>query len=235
MLRLAKRMAKNLANRYQERICRQEYESQVFTRFNERPIEFGFLFREIAEIYPRTILDVGTGTTALPHLLRNCGFLVTATDNIHDYWPTGMRNRHYHIIDDDITETRLTGVFDFICCVSVLEHIRRSDDAVRNMFSLLKPKGHLILTFPYSETNYIKNVYDLPGASYGKGAAYIAQSYSRKELTRWLEENPGSIVDQEYWQFWDGEYWTVGQQVIPPKKVTSKDKHQLTCVLIQKG
>jgi 2-polyprenyl-3-methyl-5-hydroxy-6-metoxy-1,4-benzoquinol methylase len=235
MLRLTKRMVKNLLNRYPEWICKQEFGSQAFTRFNERPVEFGFVFRKIGEIYPRAILDVGTGTTALPHLMCNCGCLVTATDNVRDYWPNGMLNRHYHVIDDDITETRLTDTFDLITCISVLEHIQKPDDAVRNMFCLLRPNGHLILTFPYNERSYVRNVYELPGSSYGKGAPYITQSYSRSELNRWLEGNRGAIVDQEYWRFWEGDYWTVGEQLIPPKKVTSEDKHQLTCILIRKG
>jgi hypothetical protein len=42
------------------------------------------------------------------------------------------------------------------------------------------------------------------------------------------------IVDQEYWQFWDGDYWTVGNQIIPPRKVTAAEKHQHTCILLQK-
>ncbi len=161
----AKRMIRRFIDRYPQWICRREYNAQVFTGFNERPVEFGFVFRKLAEIYPRTVLDVGTGTTALPHLMRNCGFLVTATDNVRDYWPRGMVNRHYHVIDDDITDTHLSGVFDFITCVSVLEHIQRSDDAVGNMLSLLAEGGHLVLTFPYTEQSYVGNVYELPGSS----------------------------------------------------------------------
>ncbi len=235
MLNVVKQTIKKLLNRYPKWICTQEYESQAFTRFNERPIEFGFVFKKLGEIYPQTILDVGTGTTSLPHLMRNCGCLVTATDNVRDYWPSGMFNRHYHVIDDDISKTHLKGSFDLITCISVLEHVQEPDDAIRNMFSLLKPNGSLILTFPYNEKSYVKNVYELPGSSYGKGAAYITQSYSRSELERWLKENNATIIAQEYWQFWDGNHWTVGKQVIPPMSVSPEDKHQLTCILMRKG
>jgi 2-polyprenyl-3-methyl-5-hydroxy-6-metoxy-1,4-benzoquinol methylase len=230
----AKSVVKNALNRYPQRICRQEFESQTFTRFNERPIEFAFVFRKLGEIYPRKVLDVGTGTTALPHLMRNCGFLVTATDNVRDYWPSGMHNRHYHIVDDDITKSRLDDSFDLITCISVLEHIERADDAVGNMFRLLNQNGYLILSFPYNERTYVRNVYDLSGSSYGQGAPYITQSYSRAEVERWVADSNGVIVDQEYWQFWDGDYWTVGNQIIPPRKVTAAEKHQHTCILLQK-
>ncbi len=234
MLQHAKRIAKTLLSLNPKWICKYEYTSQTFTRFNERPVELSFVFRKLGEIYPRKILDVGTGTTALPHLMRNCGCLVTAIDNIRDYWPAGMRNRHYHVIDDDITSTHISDTFDLITCISVLEHIQKPNDAIRNMFSLLKPNGHLILTFPYNERSYIRNVYELPGSSYGQGSPYITQSYSRTELTQWLDDNHASIVNQEYWQFWKGNHWTIDEQVIPPKQVNADETHQLTCILIRK-
>jgi 2-polyprenyl-3-methyl-5-hydroxy-6-metoxy-1,4-benzoquinol methylase len=169
VLKQAKSVVKRALDRYPQRICRQEFESQVFSRFNERPVEFAFVFRKLGELYPRKVLDVGTGTTALPHLMRNCGFVVTAIDNVRDYWPSGMQNRHYHIIDDDITNSRLEESFDAVTCVSVLEHIERSADAVANMFRLLNQDGHLIMSFPYTERAYVRNVYEIEGSSYGQG------------------------------------------------------------------
>jgi hypothetical protein len=35
------------------------------------------------------------------------------------------------------------------------------------MFARLACGGHLIMTFPYNETRYVRNVYELPGSSYG--------------------------------------------------------------------
>lgn len=215
-------------------ICRFEFKRQTFKRFNERPVELGFVFRQLSRLYPKKILDVGTGASALPQLMRKCGCLVTAIDNIRDYWSSGMSNRHYYVINDDINKTHLQDKFDLITCISVLEHIKDFDAAVRNMFSLLKPSGHLIMTFPYSEGSYVRNVYELPGSSYGQNASYITQSFSRAEMDKWLQKNHGVIIEQEYWKFWDGNNWTVGNQIIPPLRVTSKEKHQLTCVLIQK-
>lgn len=234
MLGFAKSRVRSLLNRYPARLCREEFEGQEFTRFNERPVEFAFVFRQIAEHYPKKILDVGTGTTALPHLMRNCGALVTATDNVRDYWDEGMFNRHYHVVDDDITATRLAERFDLVTCVSVLEHVERFDDAVRNMLSLLNPGGRLVLTFPYTERGYVRNVYELPGSSYGQDAPYITQSYSRAELDRWAVENRAEVVEQEFWRFWTGEHWTVGEQVIPPVKAGREERHQLSCVCLRR-
>ncbi len=226
-------LGKSILDLYPHWLAKREFEKQAFHRFNERPVEYAFVFRHLARLYPRSILDVGTGTTALPHLMRNCGFLVTATDNIRDYWPNGMFNRHYYVIDDDITDTRLTAKFDFITCISVLEHIEKSDEAVAGTFRLLTPGGYLVLTFPYTEAGYTRNVYELPGSSYGQDATYITQSYSRTNLDRWLAINRAEIVEQEYWQFWDGDCWTVGRQLIPPRQVSREEGHQLTCLLLR--
>jgi len=235
MLKNFKSQIKTLLNLYPSWRCKLEYEHQTFTRFNERPVEYSFVFRKLAEVYPKTVLDVGTGMTALPHLIRTCGALVTAIDNVRGYWPEGMFNRHYHVLDDDICDTRLKGKFDVITCVSVLEHIEQADAAVRNMFSLLNPEGHLILTFPYTEHSYVRNVYQLPGSSYGQSAPYITQSFSRVEITRWLRESQAAIIEQEYWQFWHGDHWTVGDQVTPPVRATVNDKHQITCLHMSKA
>lgn len=232
-------MAKNLKSHLKrllefpiQWICRWEYQHQRFTRFNERPIEYSFVFRNLTKIYPLKILDVGTGTTALPHLMRNCGCLVTAVDNFIDYWASGTSNRHYHVINDDITNTNLDDKFNFITCISTLEHIENFDAAMRNMFSLLMENGYLLISFPYNENQYCKNVYELPGSSYGQDATYITQAFSREDINRWLNESGGKIIEQEWWCFWTGDYWTVGEQIIPPVKVGPHDKHQLTCLLI---
>lgn len=218
-------------------ICKREFKKQTFVRFNERPVEFGFVFKNFQRLYPLRILDVGTGMTALPQLMRNCGCLVTAIDNIKEYWPAGMSNRHYHVINCDITKSTecIHEKYDLITCISVLEHIEKHDSTMKNMFSLLNPKGHLILTFPYSENHFVKNVYELPDSyAFQQDIPYICQSFSRNELTHWFDTNDGIIIEQEYWQFWDGDFWTTGKQIIPPIRVTSDGRHQLTCLLIQK-
>jgi len=216
-------------------ISKREYLMQKITLFNERPVEYNFVFKHLANIYPRTILDVGTGTTALPHLMRNCGFIVTAIDNRKDYWPNGMENRHYYVIDDDIVNTKLNETFDLVTCISTLEHIEQYDVAIKNIFGLLKPNGFIILTFPYNENQYVRNVYELPGSTYGQNSSYITQVFSRANLNNWMYENKAIIKDQEYWKFYDGDYWTVGTQLIPPIKVNAQKQHQISCILIQRS
>ena len=215
-------------------ICKLEFKRQKFFGFNERPVEYGFVFKHLSKIYPDTVLDVGTGTTSLPHMIRSCGPLVTAVDNIKDYWPSGMSNRHYHILDKDITKGGIKGKYDLITCISVLEHIIDHDKAVQNMFDLLNDQGHLIITCPYTEKAYIDNVYKLNESNaYGKNIPFLCRSYSRENIDAWIK-NRGQLVAQEYWQFWSGTYWSTGTQIIPPVESNNKNNHQLTCILIKK-
>jgi SAM-dependent methyltransferase len=154
---------------------------------------------------------------------------------VRDYWPDGMFNRHYHVIDDDITDSRLSGKFDVVTCVSVLEHIPHHDAAMRCMLALLNPGGHLIVTFPYNEATYLQNVYDMPDAGYGHDLPYVCQVYSRAQVESWAAANDARVVAQEYWQCFAGEFWSFGEALQPPRKVCRDQLHQLSCLLLQKS
>lgn len=219
---------------YAAYICKREYAAQSFVSVNERPIEFAFLFRKLVEYWPKTVLDVGTGVTSLPHLMRCCGFNVTSTDNIKDYWPSGMVNRHYHVINDDITNTKLDAKYDVITCISVIEHVKDHRKAMRSLYALLNPGGRLILTCPYNERCYVSNVYELPESSVREKFPFVTQVFSRKEIGGWLDDSPFEIVEQEYWQFFEGEFWTCGERVILPQRVGNQERHQLTCLVLEK-
>jgi len=233
-MNIVKQAVRCLAGPFFRAVCWREYHSQKPSPINERPIEYSFLFRSLLRTSPATVLDVGTGATALPSLLQHCRYMVTAVDNVRDYWPKGMINRHYYILNDDITNTRLTQPVDFIICISVLQHIRSHGVAVRNMLRLLKPGGHLMLAFPYNEFEYVPNAYDLPDSTYGQDWPFICQIHSRAEVDGWLAENNGEIVRQEFWELFSGDYWSCGKRLSPPRKVGKNDKHHHTCILIRR-
>jgi 2-polyprenyl-3-methyl-5-hydroxy-6-metoxy-1,4-benzoquinol methylase len=208
--------------------------SPGFTVYNERPIEYRFVFEQLTELKPKTILDVGTGLSALPSLMANCGARVVAIDNVTDYWANGMLNNHYHIIDDDITDSKLQEQFDMVTCISTLEHIRKCEEAVQNMFRLTVPGGYVVLTFPYNERERVENVYALPGSEVKGLPPFQTRAYSRKDLERWAKENGGTVVKQEYWQFFTGDYWTTGTRLPYPKQTSATETHQISCVVFQK-
>ncbi len=50
---------------YVDRLCRTEFADQAFRRVNERPVEFSFVFRKLAELNPEQSWTLGPG-------LRHC-------------------------------------------------------------------------------------------------------------------------------------------------------------------
>jgi SAM-dependent methyltransferase len=232
-MRILKSTVHGLGQHYCAYIAEDEYKSQSFNRLNERAIEYRFVFSSIQYATPRSILDVGTGTSALPSLMRTCGPVVTAIDNIRDYWPDGMINRHFYVRDEDATRG-ISGVYDMVTCISVLEHIPNHSMAVRNMLNALNPGGYLVLTFPYNENRYVGNVYRLPEAGYGQDVPYICQVYSRSELNQWFSGR-AEIISQEYWQVFTGPLWTFGETLRPAVQTAANGLHQLTCLLVKKS
>jgi SAM-dependent methyltransferase len=212
-----------------------KYLNQKPMTFNERAMEYQFVFRQLTKYCPQHVLDVGTGKTALPALINNCGLMVTAIDNIKDFWPKGMINHHYYIIDDNILSTKLLNRFDMITCISVLEHIEDHKKAIQSMFQLLDSGGHLILTFPYNEIRYHRNVYDHIGSNAPKDLPFSTQAFSRKELNSWIIDNNAVIVEQEYWKYFSGDYWSVGDRLSCPVEVKVDEPHQISTVLLKKN
>jgi SAM-dependent methyltransferase len=203
MVRTLKDTVHRLGRWYDSFIVEDEFKSQSFSRLNERPIEYRFVFQSILNVGPGTILDVGTGTSSLPSLMRTCGPVVSAIDNIQDYWPDGMVNRHFYVQHEDATRG-ISGNYDMVTCISVLEHVPDHNAAVRNMLQALKPGGHLVLTVPYNENCYVENAYQLPNAGYGKDLPFVCQIYSRNEVNRWLS-GMTEIVWQEYWRVFSAD------------------------------
>lgn len=215
-------------------LCKKEFQSQKFKKINERPIEYGFVFKVLSRVCPKEVLDIGTGLSSLPHMMMSCGYITTAIDNVYDYWSGKLFNRHFYIINDDIRSPKIRKKFDLITCISAIEHINDHNKVMESIFALLNPNGHIILTTPYNEKKYIQNVYKLPEAGYGKDWPWICQIFSRKELLNWLAKNNGKIIEQEYWQVFTGDLWSFGDRLYPPKLVEKNQKHQLTCLWIQK-
>jgi SAM-dependent methyltransferase len=221
---------------YINRLCRKESENQTFSHHNERLVEYRFALQALTEAKPKTVLDVGAGPTAWPHLLSNCGFVVTAIDNVRDYWPAGMVNRHWEILDEDILNPAgmPRGAFEAVTCISVLEHIEDHARAMKNMTDLLVPGGHLILTTPYSHQNSYPDVYKHPRALYGPGLPYICRSSCETELTTWLSAGL-TLEREEFWSLFTGPVWATGERAQWRLAESRNAPHQLGCFVFRKA
>lgn len=185
-----------------------EYRKPLFRSPNERPNEYEFVFRCIQAISPKTILDVGCGIGPLPAIMANCGIKVTATDN--KKWNGLFFNHHYHVIKDDITATKLTGRYDLVTCISVLEHIPDYGKALQN---LLKLGDYVILTFPYA-------IVEIPDVYEG------SRSYFTRAFSRNVYKNL-NVIDIQFYRCWSGDYWGQGE------RGNFKGQPDLVCILIK--
>lgn len=173
---------------------------------------------------------MGTGKSPWPALLRTCGFVVTASDNMRDYWPHGLVNRHWHVQDDDIVDTHLPRAhFDAITCISVLEHVADPLCAISKMQALLNPGGTVLLTTPYGAVGH-PNVYDEPD-SYGHRNRYPCRQSCPADLASW-EKTGLTLLHAEYWQANRSRYWSCGDLVRPMTR--SDVPAQLGCFVLQR-
>ncbi len=159
---------------------------------------------------------------------------MTAIDKVDGYWKGPLKNRHFYVKRGDIVHPAVSDPYDFVTCISVLEHIPDHAEAVRGMFNLLKPGGHLLLTFPYNENQYVPDVYRVEGSTAPADASFICQVYSREQIDGWLADNPGTILRQEYHEVFTGDLWTLGNRIYPVRPSTRAGRHHLSCLLIRK-
>jgi 2-polyprenyl-3-methyl-5-hydroxy-6-metoxy-1,4-benzoquinol methylase len=227
---MLKKIADRVGQSYVRHLTKGQAQRQKFRRSNERPIEYGFTFSWLNRLQPTTVLDVGTGKSALPALVRTCGFVVTAVDNVRDYWPKGMINRHWEVHDEDVTKERNGDQYDVVLCISVLEHIRDHVAALRGMRSRTKVGGHLILTTPFGAEGH-PNAYEAPG-SYGVKNTYPCRQHSPEDLASWLALGY-ELVHAEYWRAFDSNMWSVGELVRPLEP--SAQPAQLGCFVLRRS
>lgn len=215
-------------------VLRRESSEPLYDAIGEQGFDWEFSLRAVNECAPPRILDVGTGLAAWPHVLASCGYDVTAIDRVDGYWRDGLFNRHFLVRPDDITQPRVEGPFDLVNCTSALQHVDDPDAAMREMFRLTRPGGHIVLTFPYNEQSYVEDVYALPESRYGKEFGFPCHVFSRVQLDGWLAENGGELVRQEYLEVFTGHLWTLGERIAPPRRTSVDRPHHRAAVLLRK-
>lgn len=194
---------------------------------NERPLEYGFALSALSLTQFQDVLDIGPGLSPWPAVLQTCGYHVTAIDEVKSYWDGDYRNRHFHVLRDDVTKPTIQGKFGIITCISTLEHIPHSDAAMLAMGRLLKPDGILVLTVPFNEHRHIPNAYALPDAGYGQDVGYICKIYSRACVNGWLRATGMRIIHEELFRCFTGEFWTVGERLRPMVRSGVGEPHHL--------
>ena len=63
---------------------------------------------------------------------------------------------------------------------------------------------------------------------------FVTQSYSDNERDSWLIDTNFKMVDEEYWRFYEGEFWTCGKMLEKPLRVSKDSRHQICCMSFEK-
>jgi 2-polyprenyl-3-methyl-5-hydroxy-6-metoxy-1,4-benzoquinol methylase len=126
--------------------------------------------RQAAEGSRESALEVGPCSGVYLPTLASLHREVTATDIEDEYLrhlaPLVKQYANLNLMEDDITASRLPPVsFDLVLCTEVLEHIVTSQQALLQIYRLLKPGGVLIVSTPqrYSPLELACKIAFLPG------------------------------------------------------------------------
>jgi len=163
---------------------------------NERIIELPFVFNQLDFHHKGKVLDLGCCESLISINLATAGFEVTGMD-IRPYL---LKHPNFHFIQADICQTKIKTKFDYILSISTLEHIglntiygpssQSTDDqnAINQIYQLLKPKGKLILTVPASkhgwQNSFMRSYTDLQLKKMLKNFAKVQIEYFKPDKKR---------------------------------------------------
>ena len=94
-----------------------------------------------------TVLDVGAGAGAFSQRLADLGYSVTALDVDPDKWIP--KDIPFLVLDiDNGIKASVASTYDSVCCLEVIEHVENPWNLLREIYSVTKPGGYLLLSTP---------------------------------------------------------------------------------------
>ena len=106
------------------------------------------IWNNLAEVVPKyakgRLLDIGCANKPYENLTRSIVDEHIGLEHVNSQHPLSKAD----IIADAYDTNQLNDSFDTILSTSVLEHLERPQEAIKEMYRILKPGGHVILTSP---------------------------------------------------------------------------------------
>ena len=149
------------------------------------------------------LLDAGTGFGQYAwYVVRKYpGVHVTGTDLKKGYLERAAKSFDtYGLSDritlqvDDVTDPKITGTFDCILAVDILEHIVEDDTAIRHFSQRLHPGGFLIISTPSDQGG--SDVHDSEQQSFI--SEHVRDGYNLNDLTQKLTDAGLEITEARY-------------------------------------
>jgi len=108
------------------------------------------------------VLDVGAGAGAFSKRLVDLGYKVTALDSDPDKWIPAEIPFFQLDIDAGIAAS-VRDTFDAVCCLEVIEHVENPWNLLREIYSVVKPGGYLLLSTPNITSFLSRGIFFLTG------------------------------------------------------------------------
>jgi len=165
-----------------------------------------YVHRALRKINPAPdskILDAGTGFGQYAwYVIRKYpGVHVTGTDLKKDYLDRAEKcfdaytlSDQIQLLVDDLTDPKVTGSFDYILAIDILEHIEKDEAAIHHFTKRMHPGGFLIISTPsdqggsdvhhHNQTSFISE--------------HVRDGYNLDELIQKLTRAGLEIVDAQY-------------------------------------
>jgi len=145
------------------------------------------------------ILDVGCGVGTIDFFMANKGKKVTGIDISYKAITLCKANAkllnlsgRLDFFSGDFLSLRISGKFDLIICIEVLEHIKEDNLAIRKIHGLLAKNGVLILSIPSKNSPLFR--YGL-AKEFDKRVGHLRR-YNSQDILEILEEN-NFLIEEE--------------------------------------
>jgi len=138
------------------------------------------VYKELNKLAPGFTLDAGCGTGEYSMFLAELGHKVTAFDPspyaVERFVERGGRQAGVQMEVSTIEDFCSTKMFNNIVCIEVFEHLAPEYNAMKKLYSLLKPGGMMVISVPATPLLY----------SEGDRVSGHHRRYSRKAMNRLL-------------------------------------------------
>jgi len=141
------------------------------------------------------ILDVGCGSGTIMEMLKQFGELSGMDISIESV--KYVKSLGFKAVKAD-AQKKLpfkNSFFDVVLMLDILEHLKDDEEAIREIYRILKPKGYFILTVPALEFIMKNRIFWGPDEIF----QYHKRRYSKKRLLNILKENRFNIREIGYW------------------------------------
>lgn len=152
------------------------------------------------------ILEVGCGIGNFTGLLAKYG-KIWAVDINQEYIKKNKPDKKINVGFGDIEKGKYffkEKKFDSIVCLNVLEHIKDDNSAIKNLFTLLKSGGKLILLVPAHQFLY---------GEIDRSIGHVRR-YNKGDLTRRLEETGFKILLSRKLNFLGALGWFIAGRIL---------------------